>query len=525
MCDLSILTDDEYRILCKSIPHSMVTNYFQKNPKEFAKFRPGFRPTSIKAKDAQKILVENRDKGFIFSFVNKVTNRWIKEICEVAKSRENEGCSELFAYASTLPETFFSENISAFFKLIDKPLPEDTLLLVDQIVAELKTKNENIESLKGELKEIQSQYRLLETQLKQQKKDAEKIKEKNILISQLSEECKSNSVVINNLLKEKNEVLQRIKEQEELISTLNEYISRLKEKIKTLNAENHSLEENIRKQVEDEQQRRHLSIASTNPIKPKDILEFKDYFGYNLESLNLNTKESSLKGMFSDYIAKVFFQGKPVICNQLYSSTLIKCISNALIGTLDIPTIQYSPEIDLNTIMNLIDKAGRIVVLENFLGNFNESLLISKLKQTKDKIIVLTYLYDGTLKYLSKDLFSYCNFLNLSDFPSLSNGIAPNEDPSTLDEEEYGLENISFENRFSVILKTIMRELDFSQQVINIKSMDVVSEQDLVSILYFDVLPYYRCVYEENPLHHSHTLQKQITKNSCRALFEGWINL
>jgi hypothetical protein len=254
-------------------------------------------------------------------------------------------------------------------------------------------------------------------------------------------------------------------------------------------------------------------------------LEFKDYFGYNLESLNLNTKESSLKGMFSDYIAKVFFQGKPVICNQLYSSTLTKCISNALIGTSDIPTIQYSPEIDLNTIMNLIDKAGRIVVLENFLGNFNESLLISKLKQTKDKIIVLTYLYDGTLKYLSKDLFSHCNFLNLSDFPSLSNGIAPNEDPSTLDEEEYGLEDISFENRFSVILKTIMRELDFSQQVINIKSMNVVSEQDLISILYFDILPYYRCIYEENPLHHSHTLQKQITKNSCRALFEGWINL
>ena len=37
MCDLSLLTDDEYRILCNSIPHSMVANYFQKNPKEFAK--------------------------------------------------------------------------------------------------------------------------------------------------------------------------------------------------------------------------------------------------------------------------------------------------------------------------------------------------------------------------------------------------------------------------------------------------------------------------------------------------------
>lgn len=310
MCDLSLLTDDEYRILCNSIPPSMVANYFQKNPKEFAKFRPGFRPTSIKAKDTQKILVENRDKRFIFSFVNKVTNRWIKEICEVAKSRENEGYSELFAYASTLPESFFSENISAFFKLIDKTLSEDTLLLVNQIVAALKTKNENIESLKGELTEIQSQYRLLETQLKQQKKDAQKIKNKNILISQLNEECKSHSVVINNLLEEKKEALQRIKEQEELLSTLNEYISRLKEKFRTLKEENHSLEENVRRQVEDEQQRRHLSAAPTNPIKPKDIFEFKDYFGYNLESLNLNTKESSLKGLFSDYIAKVFFQGK-----------------------------------------------------------------------------------------------------------------------------------------------------------------------------------------------------------------------
>lgn len=524
MCNLSLLTNDEYRNLCNSIPYFMVANYFQNNPKEFAKFKPGFRPTSIKPKDARKILIENRDKGFVFSFVNKVTNKWVKEICEVAKSRESEGYSELLAYVYTLPETFFSENISAFFKLIDKNIPEDTLSFIGQIVTSLKTKNENIKDLNVELMNIQNQYNLLQVQLERQKNEVQKIKEKNDLISQLSEECKNHKAVINNLMDEKDEILQKTKNQEEFISRLNEQIHNLQETNKILKEEKVSLEENIKKQIEYEQQSKY-SVFSANPTKPKDDFEFKEYLGYNLDSLSLNAKEISLKGLLSDYIVKVLFQGKPLICNQLYSSTLTKCISNALIGTLDIPTIQYSPDINMDTVMQLINKAGRIVVLENFLGNFNESLLISNLKHMQNKIIILTFLYDETLKYLSKDLFAYCNFINLSDFPSLSNGIAPKEDPSTLDEEEYVLEDRIYKNRFSDVLKNILKELDFSQQIINIKTIGILSEQDMISVLYFDFLPYYLYIHKENPLQHSHTLQKLIKKNSCKVFFEGWTSL
>lgn len=524
MCDLSLLTNDEYRNLCNSIPYFMVANYFQNNPKEFAKFKPGFRPTSIKPKEARKILIENRDKGFIFSFVSKITNKWVEEICEVAKSRESEGCSKLFAYVYTLPETFFSENISAFFKLIDKNIPEDTLSFISQIVKLLKTKNENIKKLNDELTNIQNQHNSLKVQLERSKTEVQKIKGKNILISQLEEECKNHKAVINNLMDEKNEILQKTKRQEEFIYRLNEQIHNLQEKNKMLKEEKGSLEENIKKQIEYEQQSKY-SVSSTNPIKPKDTFEFKEYFGYNLDSLNLNAKEILLKDLLSDYIVKVLFQGKPLICNQLYSSTLTKCISNALIGTMNIPTIQYSPDINISTVMQLINKAGRIVVLENFLGNFNESLLISNLKHIQNKIIILTFLYDETLKYLSKDLFAYCNFINLYDFPSLSNGITPNEDPSTLDEEEYMLEDRIYKNRFSDVLKTIMKELDFSQQFINIKTIDILSERDMISVLYFDILPYYLCIHKENPLQHSHTLQKQIKKNSCKAIFEGWTSL
>lgn len=525
MCDLSVLSNDEYRILCNSIPHSMVVNYFQKNPKEFAKIKPGFRPFSIKAKDAKKILIEKRDNRFIYSFIHNVANEWIKEICKVAKSRECEECSELLAYVYTLPESFFSENVSAFFKLIDKNVSEDNLIIICQIVTLLKSKNESAENLKKDLEEALKNCNFLEAQLCQQKKAAQKIKEKDNLISQLSEKQKNQEVRINSLENEKQVAHQKINEQEDLISMLNQCVSNLEEKIKVLKKENVSLEEKIRKQVEEEQQQEYLSVCATNLIRPKDILEFKDYFGYNLDSINLNAKESSLKGLLSDYIAKTFFQGKPIVCNQLYSSNLIKCISNTILGTCEVPTIQYSPDIDQKAIMKLIEKSGRIVVLENFLGNYNESLLISNLKPIKNKIIILTYLYDGTLKYLSKDLFAYCNFLNLSDFPSLSKGITPNEDPSTLDEEEYNYENAPSTNRFSVVLKTIMKELDFAQQVINIKTADVSCEQDLISALYFDILPYYRCVCEENPLHYSQTLQKQISKNSCRALFEEWTSL
>ena len=68
---ISLLTQDEIAILCNIISGKNFRKLFQKNSKDFAMIKPGFRPNSISEKDAVALGIKYIEKTFISSFVNQ----------------------------------------------------------------------------------------------------------------------------------------------------------------------------------------------------------------------------------------------------------------------------------------------------------------------------------------------------------------------------------------------------------------------------------------------------------------------
>ena len=168
--------------------------------------------------------------------------------------------------------------------------------------------------------------------------------------------------------------------------------------------------------------------------------------------------------------------------------------------------------------------SSRIVVIDNFLGNFNDAVLLTIIGDYKNKIVFLTYSYSKTLKYVSNELFAYCNYIGVTQMPELSIGVLPNEDPSIIDEEEYEPDLKYYDNRFEKNLRNILIELGYNNKVINAKTLGVSDERRLCEILAFDIIPYCFDVRSINPLNYSQTLQKYIHKSCYAKLLERWLN-
>ena len=117
---LELLSLEETQFICASIPHVDVIKYFKKNPKEFSKIRPGFRPAAVTPKDATRLLTNNINRDFISSFVEKTIEMWLSKIQTAYEGYLDEGKSETASIVHTLSQSYFSDNVTAYFKLTDK---------------------------------------------------------------------------------------------------------------------------------------------------------------------------------------------------------------------------------------------------------------------------------------------------------------------------------------------------------------------------------------------------------------------
>ena len=74
------INDEEIKYVCEAIPSEEIKSYLRKNPKEFAKLMPGFRPTSIKTEQTASVLLKFQERPFIRSFIEKHLESWIVSI-------------------------------------------------------------------------------------------------------------------------------------------------------------------------------------------------------------------------------------------------------------------------------------------------------------------------------------------------------------------------------------------------------------------------------------------------------------
>lgn len=522
MNSLSQLSAEEYRKICSVIPHRFIVGYFQKNPKEFNKLYPGHRAISVSNKRSIELLVTYRERGYISSFVEKIVNNWLKGILAVVQDYQENGETEIVANIHALYQSFFSDNVSAYFKLIGRDCPADQLEIISGMISLLK----GIEIKQRELKASSIE---LKNKLNDSKRESAKNEE---LLDKLNKQLANLTIKMNELKviqKQYQESLSKFeqvsKEKESAliqIASLEKKVASLNDNLSDLQQERDELEIKIRARIKEEKEQEALLTQVSFPLAPVDMGEFEEFFSYNLESLGVRNSILPVNRLLTAYMSNILFQGKPIICNKISVESLAKCISNTLIGNAPINTISFSANYDEGKLYSAIKHSGRIVVLDNFLGNYNETVLLTILERFKSKIIILSVVYEKTLLYLPREFLAYSCYVNLSHVSSFIKALKPDEDPSILEEREVLQYELPAKNRHQDIIISIAMELGYSRLLSEKISEFICNDTSACAMLAFNLIPYVDEVLGKNAFNISESLQRYIGRSPYKEIFEEW---
>lgn len=505
---LPLLSEDEARYICTVIPHQDTITYFKHNPKQFAKIRPGFRATAISKEDASKLLFSYRSRDFVSFFIEKHISNWLSQIQEhFAKCMDN-GDSKDIALIHTLPFCFFADNVGLYFKLVNEEYSEEYIALMSATVKAIREVTEKQEELQEKTKVLESECKRLQEEL--DTKDVELNRNKDRF---------SDSLLEIDAFKDKVSVLEKLqatsKKDKEEIETLRiekkgllGKIDRLSTEITEVKNSSMLLEEQIRCELEKQQKRiDEAQSFAPSPKCPCDIDEFKEYLRYNLTNIGV-PNDADYFPLLISYLSKILFQGIPIVVNRAIGINLIRCVANTLMGKSTVKVISYSQDVTAEKISEFLSSSNRVVCLDNFIGNYNETELIPLMEKHSDKIVFLTIIYDRTLHYLPKEFLRYCHYFNANRIGALSVNTELTEDPSTIAEYSYIPQSIHGGSRSRNIFREILRELSYPKSLIEHNCESIANEQDLSQSLAFDILPYCTDVLQIKPYNTSERLLK-----------------
>ncbi|MDK2951156.1 MAG: hypothetical protein PWQ77_821 [Kosmotogales bacterium] len=502
---LSQLTESEMQYICSVIPLKDSICYFKMYPKEFAKIMPGFRAKSMKDQaKVSALLFRYHDNNFISSFIEKHIKNWLSQIQEHVAKMEENGDSRELAFLHTLPFSFFSNNVGLYFKLINEKYPEEYISLLNASVTTTKKTFEQQDKLKKELEIKKSEIRNLQLDLNKVKSDLEKIKlnERKMETKKLKRNLANLEKLKSTMQSDKKTIAileSQIKVQEETVNSFRKELDKIKK-------DNQQLEAKIRSELKEQHDLKIFEQQTILKAKcPRNMVEFKEFLGYNLENISIPIN-SEYYSLLIKYLSKILFQGLPIVINRCVGKTFIRCIANTLIGQTTVKTLIFDNDISTDNIHNFLTSSDRVVCLDNFIGNYNETKLLPLFDSHRNKIIFLTVAYDRTMYYISKEFLRYCKYLNLNRIAVLSTNVELTEDPSTFEEIDSEFHGAPQENRYASLLRGILGELGFPRGLIEQKCIAISDEQDLCCILAFDVLPYCVDVLQIAPYHTSEKL-------------------
>ncbi|MDK2812889.1 MAG: hypothetical protein PWQ08_144 [Clostridiales bacterium] len=522
---LPLMTDDEIQYICTVIPQKRISDYFRRNPKEFAKICPGFRPTAISRLNVSDLLYRNRDNGFVSSFIEKTISIWLSQIQECLDECMEEGKSKDAAYIETLAQSFFVDNVALYFKLIEEEQSETYISLLSSATTEAKKTLEEQENLKADIKSKIAEIERLQTKLALITTALNNSKSKQ---HEHTTEIKSLKQEVGNV----NELRDLLQNKGEAISTLVAEVAQLKKSEKDLKTElkasqsgRQQLEAQIRKEAEKQQsEKMQRHVAGLKPLRPIDMDEFKEYLGYNLKDIGASTPPDCYL-LLKQHLCNILFRGTPIIINRGAGVPLMKCIANTLVGNPNVASLTYNRDISAQEIESFLSGKARIVCLDGFLGNYSETELLALLELYRNKIVFLTLAYDRTLRFIPYEIFRYCQYLNLNRVQTISMSTDVTEDPSVFEESEADTPEVNPDARFSLLLKEILDEFSFSPGLTMHKCAHISGEQDLCCALVFDILPYCADVLQIAPFEISERLTKYAgDKGRCsyKNLFKEW---
>ena len=162
------LNNDDLLSLCRLISTRNFKDLFRKNPEKFNKIKLGYNYKKASEEETFSFIVENRDKEFIYNFINYGVQQWLTEIQDHINALVGEGRPFADATTEILSRSVFSNQIKLFFLLSEEQYPEEYILMTQyaidlrsklaQALEAAKTTEEKVEQI-----EIEAKAKVLES--------------------------------------------------------------------------------------------------------------------------------------------------------------------------------------------------------------------------------------------------------------------------------------------------------------------------------------------------------------------------
>lgn len=162
---IGLLTKEEKSTLCEIITGKEFKELFKRNEQEFVKVQKGFRAKSLTEQHALSIAITNIDKPFIAMWVNMRVEHWLNEIEENIAKLQREGFSQEAALATTMLDSFFSNNIGLYFRLTGNPLDADACTTLYERMKSIKSEREKDAETADRIKAMEEENRRLSDQV------------------------------------------------------------------------------------------------------------------------------------------------------------------------------------------------------------------------------------------------------------------------------------------------------------------------------------------------------------------------
>lgn len=517
------LSKADLEYICSEIPSVMVTDYFTRHPKDFQKLRPGFRAKSLKPEELSRILLDNCDTPFISHFINDTIQHFLNQIEDCFQSLINSGESVAQAYLQTLSKSYFRHNVPLYVRIAGRnDLTEEA---VEYIEAALKLEEKLQQRVKTPLPEKADRRRAeLEKKLQTREKELSKLsvritksEQENERLTREIKKGKAELVDKSKQLVQLEEALSCAKSSAEKhkgqIAKLEQQKIRLEEQLNVERLHTQELEAEVDVWRSEELQRQAQKQVPHMVYAPNDIDEFYECFEYNLTDIGIDDSES-YKDLLVHYLGRILFLGMPVLANRGVSYSIAQCVSNALMGTKVFDILIYKAGITADKIQEFLSKAGRVVCLDGFIGNFNELALIPIVGAHRDKIIFLTTVSERTAMCLATDFLLHCIYFNANRTGKLLRPCDTSEEGTTIEEHPVESINYQVDQRAQRIFGEIAKELQIPASLAECWKVGISSDEELCQVLAFTVLPYCADALYLKPYSVSPRLQKYAGETS-----------
>ena len=236
--------------------------------------------------------------------------------------------------------------------------------------------------------------------------------------------------------------------------------------------------------------------------------DFDEYFSHNLKNIGFNGNEEGAAD-FVDYLEKSFFRGIPVLIKKT-GNQLGNCLANTIYGVPVAAHLLYSKDAGIQKISEFLeDIPDRVVCIDGFIGNCNEMELVPMIEQYRNKIIILTYMYDQTLRFVPHEILSSVHFISADVFSSVLRFRDITEDSSEVKEIlSVYKSNVGANNRSQKIFYEIACECGLGKDTACAMADMIEDENHLNEMLMFTLLPYVSKVLGKNPYNCSKRLQR-----------------